>query len=98
MTRAEKKLFKKYPVPGAPSLKAKDAFRGDRIYARWARNRNAIVKIGDILYVHAGVDRWALETEPGRINSTVRAWDPATGRGSDPSLLSQPDGPWACPR
>ena len=74
MSRAERKLFKKYPVPGAPSLRGKDAFRGNSVYARWARNRNAIIKIGDILFVHAGLDRWALEAEPGRINATVRAW------------------------
>ena len=31
MSRAERKLFKKFPVPGAPSLRGKDAFRGNSI-------------------------------------------------------------------
>lgn len=72
--RREKKLFKKFPVEGSKSKKARDAFRGDSVYARWIRGRNAILKIGKTLFVHAGIDRWALETDPGGINATVRAW------------------------
>jgi hypothetical protein len=33
-----------------------------------------MLKIGDSLFVHAGVDRWALDTDPAEINAGVRAW------------------------
>jgi len=61
-------------VPGAPSAKIEDAFAGDSNYAVWVRSRNALVQIGETLFVHAGVDEWALEADAGSINSTVRAW------------------------
>lgn len=42
--------------------------------AEWIRGRPTMLKIGDSLFVHAGVDRWALDTDPAEINAGVRAW------------------------
>jgi hypothetical protein len=43
-------------------------------YAEWVLKRPTILKIGRTLYVHAGLDRWALDTDPGEVNAHVRAW------------------------
>jgi hypothetical protein len=67
MTGKEKKRYQDFPLPG-------DAFRGNTCYAEWLRTRNSILRIGEWLFAHAGLDTWALTTEPGRINATVRAW------------------------
>jgi hypothetical protein len=74
MTRGERDLFTAYPVPGAPGPGLADAFRGNSTYARWLRRRPALLKIGSTLFVHAGVERWARETDPAAVNSAVRAW------------------------
>jgi hypothetical protein len=42
--------------------------------ATWIRGRPTMLKIGDSLFVHAGVDRWALDVDPAEINAGVRAW------------------------
>ena len=52
----------------------KGDFRGDGPYAAWVQARPTILKIGRILYVHAGLDRWALDTDPAEVNAHVRAW------------------------
>src|SRR5262249_54859046 len=50
-----------------------DDFRTGAL-AKWIRGRPTMLKIGDSLFVHAGVDRWALDTDPAEINAGVRAW------------------------
>ena len=52
----------------------KSDFRGDGPYAAWILGRPVILKIGGTLYVHAGLDRWALDTDPAEVNAHVRAW------------------------
>ncbi len=53
----------------------KAAFSKDSKYARWIRSRNAILKIGNNFFTHAGVlPEWAFDTNPGRVNATIRAW------------------------
>ncbi len=52
----------------------KGDFRGDGPYAEWVRGRPTIIKIGETVFVHAGLDRWALDTNPGEVNAQVRAW------------------------
>jgi len=74
LTRGERALFTAYPVPGADGPKLADAFRGQSIYARWLRRRPALLKIGPTLFVHAGIESWARETEPEAINRAVREW------------------------
>jgi hypothetical protein len=74
MTRSERALYTRHPVPDAPGDALGDVFRGDSVYARWMRARRAILKIGDTLFVHAGVDAWALDNDPDSINAAVRAW------------------------
>ena len=49
-------------------------FQGDGPYAAWMLGRPTILKIGRTLYVHAGLDRWALDTDPAEVNAHVRAW------------------------
>lgn len=49
-------------------------FRGDGPYAAWLRGRPTILKIGPTVFVHAGLDRWALDTDPDEVNAQVRAW------------------------
>lgn len=70
----EKRLFSDYPVAGGETFKAKQCFQGNSPYAKWIRQRNALVQIGDILFVHAGLDRWALDCDIGQTNATIRAW------------------------
>jgi len=43
-------------------------------FAEWMASRNAMVQIGPYLFVHAGIASWAIERDPGEINSTIRAW------------------------
>lgn len=60
----------------SPEEAARRAFQADSKYAEWIRSRNAMVQIGDTLYVHGGLDRWMLEKDvtPGTLNATVRSW------------------------
>jgi hypothetical protein len=74
MSRAEKSLYKNFPVPGASGDKTHHAFRGNSIYAKWIRRRNALLRIGSTLFAHAGVDDWACYVPPARLNATIRAW------------------------
>jgi hypothetical protein len=43
-------------------------------FADWIASRNAIVQIGPYIFVHAGIGSWAIERDPGEVNSTIRAW------------------------
>lgn len=52
----------------------KEAFRGDAKYAKWFRNRNAIVRINDTVFVHGGLESWALEYSISDINSMLKKW------------------------
>ncbi len=72
--QADRRLFRRHPVTGAPTAAYQDAFRGHTAYAKWLRRRNAIVKIGETLFAHAGVNRWLMHHHPRRVNATVRAW------------------------
>jgi hypothetical protein len=74
MSRAERALYTTYAIANAPSAALVDAFRGQSVYAEWLRSRKAMLKIGRTLFVHAGVDRWALHTHPADVNACVREW------------------------
>ncbi len=74
MTGAEKRLYKSYPVRGAQGRRIDHVFAGNSVYAEWIRSRNAIIRIGETLFVHAGLDEWAAHVEPAEVNTTVRAW------------------------
>lgn len=73
-SREGKTLFKKYPVRNARKRTVKDAFSRDTELARWTRERNTVIRIGDTLFTHAGLNNWALRHHVKRINATVRAW------------------------
>ena len=62
MTRRERRAYHK------------SDFRGDGPYSEWLRGRPTILKIGQTVFVHAGLDRWALDTDPAEVNASVRAW------------------------
>ena len=77
----------------------KHDFRGDGPYSEWLRGRPTILKIGETLYVHAGLHRWALDTDPAEVNAQVRAWIAHhQGRGPKPPkstrwAVDEDDGP-----
>jgi hypothetical protein len=73
-TRREKRRYQQLPVAGAQSARACDAFSGDSELARWLRGRNAVLRLGDTLFAHAGLGEWFPATTPGDVNATVRAW------------------------
>jgi hypothetical protein len=52
----------------------KSDFHGKGPYAEWVLGRPTILKIGRTLFVHAGLDRWALDIDPAEVNARVRAW------------------------
>ena len=85
MAKADRKLFEKHPVDGKDFDDVRKVFQGDTVYAKWLRSKNAIVKIGNKIYSHAGLHRWADKNDPGRINATVRAWiSHWQGKGAEP--------------
>jgi hypothetical protein len=57
---SDKELLKIFYGPGGP-------------FTEMLRNENTIAQLGDIVFVHAGLEGWALGRDPGRINSTVRS-------------------------
>jgi hypothetical protein len=67
-------LFDKYEVAGAQGGELRDAFAGHTRFARFLRERNAILRIGSTLFAHAGINAWAARHHPRRINATIRAW------------------------
>jgi hypothetical protein len=73
-SRRDAELFERFPLDDAEGQSIRDAFRGHTRYARWLRERNAIVRIGDTLFAHAGLHDWVLRHPPDRVNATVRAW------------------------
>lgn len=72
--RLGKTLFQQLPVTGAWGESPKAAFEGDTAYARFLRERNALLKIGSNVFAHGGLNAWAFRHHPRRINATIRAW------------------------
>lgn len=62
LTRRERRAYRK------------SDFRGDGPYAEWLRGRPTLLKIGGTVFVHAGLDRRMLDTDPVDLNTQVRAW------------------------
>ncbi|HEY2954379.1 MAG TPA: metallophosphoesterase [Candidatus Eisenbacteria bacterium] len=87
MTRRERRAYGRHD------------FQGDGPYAEWLRGRPTVLKIGDSVFVHAGLDRWALETDPADVNAQVRAWIAhEQGRGPKPPkatrwIVDEDEGP-----
>jgi hypothetical protein len=72
---AQSRIARGLPLPRYEfGVGAVNAMRGDTAYAKWHRRKNSIVKIGDTLFVHAGVEKWALSADPAEINATIRQW------------------------
>lgn len=49
-------------------------FRGDGPWARWTRQRPALLQVGSTVFVHAGLDPRVLDLPIDAINDAVRAW------------------------
>ncbi|HEY1338113.1 MAG TPA: metallophosphoesterase, partial [Bryobacteraceae bacterium] len=62
------------PSPGHPSGWAdrKKAFETDGQYGKWMRQKNAIVKINDIVFLHGGISPKYEKTSISTINNEVR--------------------------
>ncbi len=73
-TRAERALYKEYPIAGLKKPSWKHAFDAATPYGKWLGTRNTIAQIGDTIFCHAGIDGWGLGLDPGAVNATVRAW------------------------
>ncbi|MCG8570110.1 MAG: metallophosphoesterase [Spirochaetes bacterium] len=69
-----KTLYSQFPVTGAFSGSIKNAFQGHTSNAEWLARRNAVVRIGKTIFAHAGLNTWALNHSPGRVNATIRGW------------------------
>ncbi|MBN1410637.1 MAG: metallophosphoesterase [Spirochaetales bacterium] len=67
-------LFDKFPVSGEGGHSIREAFSRNTREADWLRHRNTIIKIGRIIFTHAGLNEWVLTNSIGRVNATVRAW------------------------
>lgn len=72
--RLGKTLFQKLPVTGAWGESPKAAFEGDTAFAKFLRERNALLRIGPNFFAHGGLNAWAFRHHPRRINATIRAW------------------------
>ncbi|MCG8481587.1 MAG: metallophosphoesterase [Spirochaetales bacterium] len=72
--RLGKTLFRELPLTGARAASPRAAFAGDTAFARFLRERNALLRIGPHLFAHAGLNEWAFRHHPKRINATIRAW------------------------
>lgn len=49
-------------------------FRGDSVWAAWLRRRPVWVKLGETIFVHAGIEKWALEWDFDELNQALQAW------------------------
>lgn len=60
--------------PWTGSGPVRDEFPAMIRYASWLRRRNAILRVGETVFVHAGLGDWAMRHRPGEVNSTIRTW------------------------
>jgi len=73
-------------------------FRGDSPFARWIRERPLILRYGEVLLVHAGLDAWAFDVDFDAIERDLQAWTAHfQGVGPEPEestfwITSQPSG------
>ncbi len=66
------------------------AFGGDSKYAKWLGQKNAIAKVGSVLFAHAGLGPWIEKFSISEINSTVRDWmQSEQGNGKKPEESSR---------
>lgn len=77
--------FKKTPrESGSQALM--NAYQGDSPYAQWIRTRPTMLILDGSLFVHAGVEQWALHYSVEEINSMVQEWFRfGQGVGPEPS-------------
>jgi hypothetical protein len=65
-------------------------YRHDSPWARWLRRRPTILRVGETLFCHASLGRWAIGASPSEINRIVRQWVAHFQGVSEP-----PDESWA---
>jgi hypothetical protein len=85
-----KTMFLKHKVDGSKAKSLRDAFKGETVFARWLRERNALIRIGPTIFAHAGLNVWGFKHHPERMNATIRAWIRYwQGVGTKPDLRTQ---------
>lgn len=52
----------------------RNAYQGNSPYANWIRSRKTMLKIGDTLFVHGGLDSWVFDYSIDEVNTTVNQW------------------------
>lgn len=50
------------------------AYQGDTPYAKWIRNRNAIIRVNNTVFVHGGLGDWAKAFTISKINKMLNDW------------------------
>jgi len=85
----DSRAFKRHPRDrGEEAYTA--AFKGESIYAEWIRSRPTLLVLGENLFVHAGVEDWALRFTPEEVNHMVQNWLRfIQGVGPEPSQESK---------
>ncbi len=90
------KIYFKNSIPGN-SGSEKDqllrAFTGNSKYAEFFTHLNSIIQINEMIFVHAGLGSWAVQTDFGSVNSTVRAWFSYFQTRYSPDLNPRPSPP-----
>lgn len=51
-----------------------NAFQGNSTYAQWFRSRKVMIRIGDTLFVHGGLDDWVYDYSISQINQGLNHW------------------------
>jgi len=74
--KADAKNYQDYAVPGHNDDKETviRAFSADSKYGQWIASRPTIVKVGDTLFVHAGIEDWIQLYSLYEINSIMQRW------------------------
>jgi len=70
----EKILFDNAPRTTRRRNHVHSAISGDTEIAKWLRTRNSVIQIGEYIFMHGSIGRWALDSTFGEVNATVRAW------------------------
>lgn len=69
---AEARVAESFCYQGHTGLSA--IYRGDSPYARWLRQRPALLKIGQTVFAHGGLGDGCLRYTPDEINQTLQDW------------------------
>lgn len=83
MNLEEEKAF------GGPN-EYREAMSAQGKYGRWIRSHNAVIKINDLVFVHAGITPAFARMSPGEINKAIRD---DLEKGNEHGIAMDPSGP-----